>query len=195
MSDNSNLSGAVRVAIAALRQVADSLEAALDFASHAQARNLSFRPSVASDSREWDVVSQSAPVASFGPPCTEFSGYHQVSQLLTAVPDHCLELCNRLGRDKKERAQRAWEAGLWARATLEGKIAKPRPTPKINIQAAVYLVVRGPGVVRPTVAFSAAEYYKILPKFTEDSLSHSFPSKAEARVYCLAAGIDPPEQL
>ena len=42
--------------------------------------------------------------------------------------------------------------------------------------------------------FSAAEYYCVLFRFTKCSLSHSWPSKAEARI-CLAAGIAVPAEI
>jgi hypothetical protein len=92
-------------------------------------------------------------------------------------------------------AQRAWEAGLWAKAVLEGKVAKPRPTVKLDIQPTVYVVLRGPGITQPVVAFSADDYYKLVPRFTEGSLSHSFPSKSEAKIYILAAGARVPPEL
>lgn len=117
---------------------------------------------------------------------------------LTPVPVHCLSICSKLsGSDGsvRERAQRAWTAGCWAKATTDGKASKPRPTPKVNHPPVVCIIVRGPGILRPVRCSNSAEYYKLLPRFTEDSLSHSFPSLAEAAVYCLAQGFDlPPEQ-
>ena len=62
-----------------------------------------------------------------------------LSCLLRCLPI-ALKLCNRLGQNKEERAQRAWEAGTWARAVLEGRISKPRPTEKLAIQPAGYIV-------------------------------------------------------
>ncbi|CAL1132850.1 unnamed protein product [Cladocopium goreaui] len=86
------------------------------------------------------------------------------------------------------------EAGLWARATLDGRVAKPRPTPKIALRPVVYIIVRGPGIDQPIRCSSAADYYQALPKFTPDSISHSFPSLAEVSVYCEALGIPLPEE-
>ena len=185
-----HLTEAIRTAISALRQIADSLESALGLANNGSARSLGDRPPEPS---EWDVVSQ-AESAGTGQ-SSDFKGYQEVALLLSKAPDHCLELCGRLGRDREERAQRAWEAGLWARAVLDGKVAMPRPSAKIDLQASVHVVLRGPGISQPTVAFSSAEYYKLLPRFTESSLSHSFPSKAEARVYVLASGARVPPEL
>jgi hypothetical protein len=183
-----HLTEAIRAAIVALRQVADSLESALGLGQHGPARSPVLRTS---EPTEWDVISQAE---SSGQP-SENRGYQEVAQLLSRVPPYCLDLCSRLGRDREERAQRAWEAGLWAKAVLEGKVAKPRPTVKLDIQPTVYVVLRGPGITQPVVAFSAADYYKLVPRFTEGSLSHSFPSKSEAKIYILAAGARVPPEL
>ena len=187
MSD-SRLAGAIRVAVVALRQIADSLESALGGQDHESARTPNFAPAAAASSAPWEEVSQISRVAASEASNYSTNSYHEVANLLTQVPEFCVDLCSRLG-GPRPRAQRAWEAGTWARAVLEGKISKPRPTPKVNQPPAIYVVLKAPGVSGPVLAYSAAEYYKILPKFTPDSLSHSFPSKAEAKVYCLAAGV------
>lgn len=146
------------------------------------------------DSLSGHLVSQGSALAP-GPSSSVPAGYNGVARGLSPLPDHCLDLCRRLSgtpEEIKSRAKRAWEAGLWARATLEGRVNKPRPTPKLALQASVYVVLRGPGIERPTRVSTAAEYFKLLPTF-ENSISHSFPSQAEARVYCLAAGVVFPE--
>ena len=179
----------IRTTVLNLRQLADSLESALEASNHEPARtsvsSRSLEPS------EWDLVppDQSAEVSG-----ARHSDYQALAQLITTVPAHCVDLCSRLGSEAQHRAQRAWEAGYWARAVLENRISKPRPTPKLQLRPCVYIVVRGPGISRPVRVSSAAEYYKLIPTFTEDSLSHSFPSLAEARVYCLALGIDFPQE-
>ena len=35
------------------------------------------------------------------------------------------------------------------------------------------MVLRAPGLAQPVVCYSAAEYYKVLPHFTPESVSHS----------------------
>ena len=147
------------MAISALRQVTDSLESALASAQHGSARAPAFR---ASEPSEWDVVSQ-------GDPAPAVSGNENFQSPRCLVPPHCLGLCDRLGPNKEERAQRTWEAGLWAKAVLEGRVSKPRPTEELNIRPTAYIVLRGPGVDQPVVTFSAAEYYKVLPRFTPSS--------------------------
>ena len=166
----------------------------------------------------WDFVStasvvQSAPVpavlplAGHRPPSvpasstvgSDFSteSYHRVAASLDPLPGYCIDLCVRLGGTKEEiefRARRAWEAGLWAKATLEGVVPKPRPTPKFHLRPTVYIIIRAPSVSRPVRVDSAAEYFRLIPSFSgSSSISHSFASVAEARVYCAGVGIALPD--
>ncbi len=124
--------------------------------------------------------------------------YHRVADTLTPPPGFCFDLCVRLGGTAREiefRVKRAWEAGLWARAALDGLVPKPRPTPRISQKATVYIIVRAASVDRPTRVATSAEYFKLIPSFANsNSISHSFPSIAEARVYCAGVGIALPDQ-
>eukprot|EP00435_Cladocopium_sp_Y103_P036998 s1336_g9.t1 len=150
---------------------------------------------------DWDRISSvaSEPAPSPGPqPGRAFKSYDEVASGLTGAPPAAFDFCNRLsGTDAsvKERVQRAWEAGLWAKAVLAGHIPKPRPTQQISFRPQIYVILRAPGLAEPTAVSSAADYYKILPRFTSDSLSHSFPSVGEAKTYCLAAGVSFPALL
>eukprot|EP00435_Cladocopium_sp_Y103_P017354 s93_g4.t1 len=179
-------------AILALRATADSLERALQASHHeAYAR----APGSSAGSSHWDLVSDlPSPPACHSPdlPVHGYSSsYNQVADLITTVPQSQIELCARLGstaEESRQRAQRAWEAGLWAKATLEGKIPKPRPTPKLALRPTVYLVIRGPGVIHPVRVGTATEYFRLVPRFTEDSVSHSFPSIAEAKLKTVDKG-------
>ena len=144
------------------------------------------------------LVPLSAPAPSIAG--TDFSteSYHRVACSLDPLPGYCIDLCIRLGGSKGDiefRARRAWEAGLWARATLQGLVPKPRPSPKLpGFKNTIYIVVRAPGVSVPTRLDSAAEYFRIIPSFAgSDSISHAFASVAEARVYCAGVGIALPD--
>ena len=189
---------AVQASARALRGLADNLERAAAAAERGPAAGSDRVTEVSTDTIDWDLVTEALEAERdqrTGASGTNFSSYHDVEKSIPPLPDHCVDLCGRLGgtiEDVKSRATRAWIAGCWAKATLEGKIPKPRPTPKIALQATTYIILKGPGVQRPTRVSSAAEYFKLLPRF-ENSVSHSFPSQAEARVYCLAAGISFPE--
>ena len=209
MSTQRILIDTARATVVGLRALANSLELALDRLDSEAAVP---PPVVQSDpaGSSWSLLSeqgQLTPPATPGaraqevvppsPAPTNYSSasYHDVAADLTRAPDFCLGLCSSLGSAAQSRAQRAWEAGLWAKATLEGRIAKPRPTPKISLRPTVYIVVRAPGLAHPVRVSTSAEYFRLIPSFRDsDSISLSFPSIAEARVYCAAVGIAFPDQ-
>ncbi len=219
MSGQRVLIEAARATVYGLRTLADSLELALNrFDSEVSdpPRSLSSGPPCSTWAfvSEQAVVSEQAPLT---PPATPARGslevvpsspaptnystnsYHDVAAELTRAPDFCLALCSRLALGSapaiERRAQRAWEAGLWAKATLEGRVRKPRPTPKIDLKPEIYIIVRAPGLDHPVRVSTAGEYFRLIPSFrNSESISHSFPSIAEARVYCAAIGIAFPDQ-
>ena len=198
MSALTILIAAVRSVATSLRAIAHTLEAAADQAeaSHPGNPTSSSSPGAVP---EWDLISEASalhtadPLPASGPLAA--AGYDGVAASLTGAPPAALDLGKRLGgspESQRARIQRAWEAGLWAKATLQGRISKPRPAPKTDLKARIYIILRGPGITGPVVVDTAAEYFKLLPRFTEDSLSHSFASQAEGEVYCLAAGVSFP---
>lgn len=182
------LAKAIQIAISAPRSVATNLESALREVGQSPGHHsAASAPSVASESVDWDVVSQGG-----GQPALGQGGYAEIEASITQAPPACLELCAAL-TDSHLRAQRAWEAGLWARAIADGRVPTPRATPKINLQSRVYVVLRAPGLASPTRVASYSDYRRILPEF-EDSISHAFASLAEARVYCAAFGTSLPSE-
>ena len=205
----------VRAVIATLRSAANTLESAL---ARAEVGLPSSAPAAVSDlesGHSWEIPPfpsssaarpgsprpTSAPGLPPSPARTNYStnSYHEVADTLPVLPGYCVDWCIRLGNKEEivARANRAWQAGCWAKATVEGRVPKPRPTPPISLRSTVYIILRAPGIDRPVRVSSAAEYFRIIPSFkgaTGDSISHSFPSLAEARVYCAAFGIDLPEQ-
>ena len=124
------------------------------------------------------------------------SAYCQVASSIIPPPAYCFGFCSSLSgsaAEVEQRVQRAWEAGIWAKATLDGRVDKPRPTPKLRIKPAVYIVVRAPGVDRPVWVATATEFFRLVPAFTESTIFHSFPSIGEGKVYCAALGIRFPD--
>ena len=86
------------------------------------------------------------------------------------------------------RLTRAWVAGNWAKATLEGRVRSPAHTPVLNIPAKLYVVLRAPGLERPALVGTSAAYFDIVGRpFGQGTVSHSSPSLLEVRVYCDAA--------
>ena len=93
------------------------------------------------------------------------------------------------------RLARAWVAGHWARATLEGRVPSPAHSPVLKIPAQHYVVLRAPSVQQPVLVSSSRAYFDLVGRpFHPSSLSHSFPSLLEAKVYCDAAGVDFPQR-
>lgn len=195
----------VRSAISGLRALASSLEAGLhNYEASLAAGHLDLdieaQGPLDTDSRVWaspgarSIASVPSSVAR-GSDASE--SYRLVETTLSRAPGYCIDLCRALQGSPDEvarRVQRAWEAGLWSKATLEGQISKPRPTPKIPQRPTCYIVVRAPGVSSPCWFASAREFFRVVPRFTDDTITHAFPSVAEGKVFCAALGIAFPEQ-
>ena len=124
------------------------------------------------------------------------SQYDVLAPQIPELPGWALDLASSL-RDtklsKQERALRAWESGNWAKFCLEGKVPTPRPSKPIDLANQVYVVLRAPGFECPLVCESAGAYRSVVKQF-DGTISHGFPSKAEARIYCGAAGFVLPER-
>ena len=99
-------------------------------------RQLSVRAEVAlassvSDTRSeaWDFVSTPRPARRETPPSSSHD-YNNLARELPQVPDFCVRPCANLSgyqsASGKSRAERAWEAGFWAKCALEGQIRRPR---------------------------------------------------------------------
>ena len=124
--------------------------------------------------------------------------YNELALQIPAIPDHVAELASALRRgsvDSKERASRAWTIGYWARFTLEGRVSKPRPSPPIGLPNAVYVVIRAPAISSPTVCTKGSDYRALVGEFDNSTLSHGFPSAAEAKIYCAGANIPYPTTI
>ena len=116
----------------------------------------------------------------------------QISASFAACPDRLLSWGNKLsganlaGRD---RASRAWVAGLWARAVLDRRVHSPNRTPPLDLRSRFYAVARADSVDCPVVFRSSTSYWRAIGSLEgSSSVSQSFPSEAECRIYLLAAG-------
>ena len=107
-------------------------------------------------------------------------------------PSYWISQATRLGGDRSAvegRVQRAWLAGCWARAVLGGRVATPARSVQLEVRPRYYVVLRCEGVDCPVVFESSASYWRAIRNFAgSNSVSHSFPSQTEARVYLDAAG-------
>ena len=92
----------------------------------------------------------------------------------------------------QDRILRAWTAGLWAREVLDGHVGTPVPSERISLPSRVYCVLGG-GSARPAVYRTFRDYSAALgPLHLSASVSHGFPSEAEAQTYTEAAGLSWP---
>ena len=117
--------------------------------------------------------------------------YNYLATTIPTVPEEVVRACALLSGGRltfRQRAERAWAAGHWARFVLEGKLEKPRPTTPIDLANNYYVVLRAPGFPNILVCDKASDYRYVIGDFKNDSVSHGFPSKAEAWTYAKAAG-------
>ena len=195
----------IRSAISGLRALASSLEAGLhnyeaSLASGHLELDLESRGPLDTESRLWTSPVSSAadiPALPSSPALDLGNAYRSVEASLSRAPGHCFDLCSSISGSPEEvarRVQRAWEAGLWSKATIEGKIPKPRPTPKLTLRPNCYVVIRAPGVVGAAWVSSSREFFRLVPRFTDDTITHAFPTVEEGKVYCFGVGISFPEQ-
>ena len=150
-------------------------------------------------SEAWDLVTTPRSVRRSSPPSSSHD-FNRLATEIPPIPDSCVRLCANLSAGQQRgsgrtRAERAWESGYWARFCLEGQIAKPRPSWPLDLQNQYYVVLKAEGYQCPLLCDKAADYRAILRDFEGDTLSHGFPSQAEARVYCQAAGVNYPDTI
>jgi len=89
------------------------------------------------------------------------------------------------------RIDRAWVAGCWARAVRDKRVHSPNRTPPLDLRSRFYAVARANSVVGPVIFRSSASYWRALGTLEgSNSISQSFPSETEAKVYLLAAGFE-----
>ena len=151
-------------------------------------------------SEEFEVVS-AAPGPSTSRTSSNSSAYNALALEIPELSGEALRLCGNLRGGKlsfRQRAERAWTAGHWARFCLDGRISKRRPTTPCDLANTTYVVVRAEGITEPVRVEKAPDYRALLGDFsgsTSVSISHGFASKAGAKVYCLALNIPDPEKL
>ncbi len=123
--------------------------------------------------------------------------YNELALEIPHVPEEVVRLCAGLvgsNLSPFQRAERAWKIGFWARFCLEGRLQRPRPSPGINLANQCYIVLRAPGFEVPLLALRASEYRQVVGDFKNNTLSHGFPTQAEARAYCEGAGVKFPDR-
>ena len=123
--------------------------------------------------------------------------YNELALEIPAVPEEVVRCCAGLVGGNLSpflRAERAWKIGFWARFCLEGRLQRPRPSPGIDLANQCYIILRAPGFEVPLLALRASEYRQVVGDFKNNTLSHGFPTQAEARAYCEGAGVSFPDR-
>ena len=118
---------------------------------------------------------------------------YQIEATFGPCPDQWIAASTRLGglaALATERIRRAWLAGQWAGAVKSGRIPTPNRTPPLNLRSRCYAVVSAPGIPGSVVYKSSSSYWQAIGQLGDSSISHSFPSELEARVYLSAAGVE-----
>lgn len=101
---------------------------------------------------------------------------------------HSARLCGS-SLSGKDRIHRAWLAGQWAAAVRSSRIGSPNRTPAIDLRPRFYAVLCAVGLERPTIFRSSGGYWACIGSLaTSSSISQSFPSEIEAKIYLEAAG-------
>ena len=127
-----------------------------------------------------------------------FRQRQEIALSFPPLPDFCVGLCRSLSQGElspAERAERAWTAGCWARAVLDGRVSKPDPSAPLGLQSRYYCILRAQGLSAPCVVASLGAYRRVIGLHFQGAVSQGFPSTSECRVYFAAAGLDYPLHL
>ena len=126
-----------------------------------------------------------------------FETRSQIEATFTECPDFLETAGSRLSGASlsgSDRVRRAWKAGQWAGAVLQGRVGSPNRTPQLDLRPRYYVVLRNSQGPSPVVFSSSNSYWRSIGRLRDsDTISHSFPSETEARAYCAGAGIVFPE--
>ncbi len=109
------------------------------------------------------------------------------------IPTTVLDLSRRLGGGLESpdfRVRRAWLAGCWARAVLQGRVQTPNRSEPISHRSRIYVVLRGGRGTLPACFSSSQAYWACVGRLSDETVTHAFPSETEARIYVEAAGFD-----
>ena len=139
-----------------------------------------------------DSVSVSAPV-DFHPASRAVETRDSILRSFKACPNDLFKHSSRLCGSTlsgSDRISRAWIAGQWARAVQDKRIGSPNRTPAIDLRPRFYAVLAAEGLGVPTIFKSSASYWRCIGSLeNSNSISQSFPSEVEARIYLQGAGV------
>ena len=112
-------------------------------------------------------------------------------------PQRLVQLAAKLGGSDESgvsRVRRASRAGQWAGAVLSGRVGSPNLSEQIGLRPRCYVVLKSDRISSPRVVFSSTAYLDLVGDLRDSSsVSHSFPSETEAKIYCAGAGVPYPD--
>lgn len=121
----------------------------------------------------------------------------EIERTFETCPDYLYTLGNRLAGSawsSAGRIERAWKAGQWAKAVIAGRAQSPNRTPQIDLRPRYYVILKSDRVPEPVCYQSSGSYWRVIGSLQgSTSVSHSWPSEAEARTYCSGAGVSFPQ--
>ena len=166
------------------------LEAATSFVRNCTRQGSSPAAATSASEASFDLVSE-APGATSRP---AFENRARIEASFVDCPAILVAQGDRLSGaaiSGADRVRRAWLAGQWGKAVLLGRAASPNRTPQIGIRSRFYVVLRADSISKPTIFKSARSYWDTVGELsTSTSISHSFPSEQEAKVYLSGAGVE-----
>lgn len=123
----------------------------------------------------------------------------QIERSFSDCPSHLVSLGSRLSGSAisgGDRIRRAYKAGQWAGAVLAGRAGSPNRSSQLDLRPRIYVVLRNSRGPAPICYSSSFSYHRAVGDLSSsNSISHSFPSEAEAKAYCLGADVEYPEVL
>eukprot|EP00435_Cladocopium_sp_Y103_P038954 s2722_g10.t1 len=136
------------------------------------------------------VVPTSRPVSSSRIPETRDSIQRSFQPCPSNLYRHASRLCGS-ATSGTDRIDRAWFAGQWTRAVQDQRVGSPNRTPTIDLRPRFYAVLRAAGLSQATIFKSSQSYWRCIGSLEgSDSISQSFPSEIEARIYLQSAGAE-----
>ena len=115
------------------------------------------------------------------------------------LPSHWTDSCEALsfrGLTGIQRGQRAWIAGNWARATVEGRTSSPNRSEQLPLPNRYWCVLSCDRLPGPAVFTSSRAFFRAIGRLEgSNTVCHAFPSQVEARIYFSGAATQfPPPQ-
>ena len=115
-----------------------------------------------------------------------------------ACPPELIATCRSLRGgllSAEQRAIRAWTAGCWARAILQGEAEVPEVSASTGLANRHYCVLAAEGLDQPAVVGTFSQYKRMVGQLRRGgSVSQAFPSESECRLYFAGAGVPFPLQ-